>query len=330
MIDASDQGNLAAHIVANDVPEILPASIRPNYKAFLAGAVSGATKLCVGHPFDTIKVRLQTSSKGRFSGPVQCVLETFRREGVRGFYKGAAPPLLGWMIMDATMLGSLNFYRRVLNDRFFANPDPDSMPSRFDEPRFAHVQDLPAYGHGIAGLMAGFTVSVVAAPIEHIKARLQVQYSHKSQSEYRGPVDCLRKIYRSHGIGGIYRGIWATMIFRSSFFFLWGSYDILQQFFKQRTNLSKASIDFWSGGLSAQIFWISSYPADVIKQRIMTDGWGAEQKLPNWRIAARTIHMESGWRGYWRGFTPCFLRALPTNACALAAFGITMRALESP
>ena len=59
------------------------------------------TLLTVGHPFDTIKVRLQTSEKSQFKGPLDCLLQTVRKEGLRGLYKGATPPLVGWMLMDS-------------------------------------------------------------------------------------------------------------------------------------------------------------------------------------------------------------------------------------
>jgi solute carrier family 25 carnitine/acylcarnitine transporter 20/29 len=55
----------------------------------------------VGHPFDTIKVRLQTTDKSHFRGPVDCLMQTLRNEGVKGIYKGATPPLIGWMFMDS-------------------------------------------------------------------------------------------------------------------------------------------------------------------------------------------------------------------------------------
>ena len=55
----------------------------------------------VGHPFDTIKVRLQTSEKTQFKGPLDCLLQTVRNEGPAGLYKGATPPLVGWMLMDS-------------------------------------------------------------------------------------------------------------------------------------------------------------------------------------------------------------------------------------
>ena len=43
--------------------------------------------------------------------------------------------------------------------------------------------------------MAGATVSFIAAPVEHIKARLQVQYAaDKNKRLYSGPIDCINKI----------------------------------------------------------------------------------------------------------------------------------------
>lgn len=57
------------------------------------------------------------------------------------------------------------------------------------------AQKLPTVGHGIAGVMAGWTVSFIAAPVEHIKARLQIQYAaDKSKRLYSGPIDCSKKI----------------------------------------------------------------------------------------------------------------------------------------
>ena len=62
--------------------------------------MSGCTRLiCLR--FDTIKVRLQTTNKAQFKGPLDCVLQTVRNEGIRGLYKGATPPLVGWMFMDS-------------------------------------------------------------------------------------------------------------------------------------------------------------------------------------------------------------------------------------
>ncbi|RKF53381.1 Mitochondrial substrate carrier family protein L [Erysiphe neolycopersici] len=308
-------------------------SEQKNYKAFVAGILSGTTKLSVGHPFDTIKVRLQTAPSSQFSGPLQCLLKTVSKEGVLGLYKGATPPLVGWIFMDSILMGTLTFYRSLLKRTLFAPKQMTdfSLSSSVAPPS----HKLPSVGHGIAGLLAGISVSFFAAPIEHIKARLQIQYS-KTNRCYTGPIDCIQKIYTHHGIRGVYHGLIATLIFRSSFFFWWGSYDVLTTQFLKHTSLSTSMINFYAGGLSAQFFWCISYPFDVVKQKIMTDplggtlgdgkpkwaGWG-----DGWWGAARGVFVESGWRGYWRGFLPCFLRAFPANAVAMATFETVMRNL---
>jgi solute carrier family 25 (mitochondrial carnitine/acylcarnitine transporter), member 20/29 len=231
--------------------------------------------------------------------------------------------------MDSVMLGSLTLYRRLLKDHVFSNPA--SRPRISAE--VLAKEKLPSLGHGIAGILAGTTVSFIAAPVEHVKARLQIQYqAKKSDRLYSGPIDCTKKILRAHGVGGLYHGLWATVIFRSFFFFWWGSYDILTRLFDRNTSLSTPSINFWAGGLSAQVFWLTSYPSDVVKQRIMTDPLGGrlndgERKFRSWWQAAKAVGIENGWRGYWRGFVPCFLRAFPANGMALVAFEGVMRAL---
>ncbi|PWW76959.1 mitochondrial carrier [Tuber magnatum] len=282
------------------------------YRGFVAGIFSGAAKLTVGHPFDTVKVRMQTSSSAQFRGPLDCLLKTIGKEGFRGLYKGATPPLVGWMFMDSIMLGSLANYRAAIKSGFYPYRDT-----------------LPPFGHGIAGILAGWTVSFIAAPIEHVKARLQIQYNAKFSKvgvKYSGPIDCVKKLLNNHGVRGLYHGLGATILFRTFFFFWWGSYDIITRQLEQKTNMTPMFVNFWAGGLSANLFWLFSYPSDVIKQRIMTDSL-ENRRFKSWREAATAIGRESGIRGYWRGFVPCIARAFPANAVALVAFEGAMRHL---
>lgn len=228
--------------------------------------------------------------------------------------------------MDSLMLGSLTFYRRLLNDNIFQPYQAARRPQYPVSTNEDH--SLPVMGHAMAGIMAGWTVSFIAAPIEQVKARLQVQYSaDKAKRLYSGPIDCSKKLVAQHGIRGLYHGLFATLLFRTFFCFWWGSYDLFSRYFRDHTSLSTPAINFWAGGLSAQVFWITSYPSDVIKQRIMTDDLGPNRKFHSWRDAAAAVGRENGFKGYWRGFIPCFLRAFPANAMALVAFEGVMRAL---
>ncbi|KAF8467196.1 hypothetical protein BDZ91DRAFT_793601 [Kalaharituber pfeilii] len=87
-------------------------------------------------------------------------------------------------------------------------------------------------------------MSFVAASMEHIKARLLVQYHdpqlHGSSSvltittsasaapqKLYGPITLLSHILTTHDLRGLYHGLLSTLLFRSRFFVFWASYSNL-------------------------------------------------------------------------------------------------------
>ena len=52
-------------------------------RSLAAGGVGGVCAVLVGHPFDLVKVRLQTSERGVYSGALDVVRKTVAREGLR-------------------------------------------------------------------------------------------------------------------------------------------------------------------------------------------------------------------------------------------------------
>jgi solute carrier family 25 carnitine/acylcarnitine transporter 20/29 len=51
-------------------------------RSFVAGGVGGLCAVVVGHPFDLIKVRMQTAEKGVYTGAIDVLRKTLAREGV--------------------------------------------------------------------------------------------------------------------------------------------------------------------------------------------------------------------------------------------------------
>ena len=51
-------------------------------RSLAAGGVGGVCAVLVGHPFDLVKVRLQTAEKGVYSGAMDVVRRTVAREGL--------------------------------------------------------------------------------------------------------------------------------------------------------------------------------------------------------------------------------------------------------
>ncbi|KAI9468685.1 mitochondrial carrier domain-containing protein [Zychaea mexicana] len=293
-----------AHSTAN--ANLDDQSIYNRFRGFAAGVASGVTKLAVGHPFDTVKVRLQTSSNDRFKGPLDCLMKTVRQEGVRALYKGATPPLIGWMFMDSIMLGTLHNARMV-------------------QQKWNGDKPLTVFQHGLAGLAGGLTVSFVATPVEQIKSRLQVQYDAVTKV-YTGPIHCATQLVRNNGVTALWNGLLPTMLFRSWFFVFWASYDVFTRQLK-KFNLSDGTTTFVAGGLSATTFWIGAFPADSVKNRYMTQPDVTPKQYPTPTAVAKHIYNTGGLKGFYRGFVPSFLRAFPTNASAVFMFETVMKLL---
>jgi solute carrier family 25 (mitochondrial carnitine/acylcarnitine transporter), member 20/29 len=65
-------------------------------RSLAAGGFGGVCAVVVGHPFDLVKVRLQTAEKGVYSSAVDVVRRSIARDGLRrGLYAGVSAPLVG-------------------------------------------------------------------------------------------------------------------------------------------------------------------------------------------------------------------------------------------
>lgn len=82
------------------------------------------------------------------------------------------------------------------------------------------------------------------------------------------------------------------------------------------------------GGLAGEVLWLSSYPFDVIKSKMQTDGFGAQQKYPTMRACFSATWRADGIRGFWKGIGPTLARAMPVSAGTFAVVEMTMRAIN--
>jgi solute carrier family 25 carnitine/acylcarnitine transporter 20/29 len=65
-------------------------------RSLVAGGFGGVCAVIVGHPFDLVKVRLQTAERGVYSGAFDVVRKGIAKDGLRrGLYAGVSAPLVG-------------------------------------------------------------------------------------------------------------------------------------------------------------------------------------------------------------------------------------------
>ncbi|KAH8697102.1 mitochondrial carrier domain-containing protein [Talaromyces proteolyticus] len=284
-------------------------------KDLFAGAAGGITQVLLGQPFDIVKVRLQTTSQ--YSSALDCATKIFKNEGPLAFYKGTLTPLVGIGACVSVQFGAFHQARRFFEEQ---NSKKHSNPS------LSYTQ------YYLSGAFAGVTNSVISGPIEHVRIRLQAQ-PHGAGRLYSGPIDCVRKISAHNGaLRGLYRGEVVT-IFREAqaygFWFLAFEYMMNQD--AKRNNIKREEISSLKvatyGGLAGEALWLSSYPFDVIKSKMQTDGFGAEQKYKSMTDAFRKTVAAEGYGALWRGLGPTLLRAMPVSAGTFATVELVMRAI---
>lgn len=66
------------------------------------GVLYGTTSVCVGHPFDTIKTKMQAQQGFENRSMLRSFAKTVQEQGIRGLYRGCLPPLFGSGIFRST------------------------------------------------------------------------------------------------------------------------------------------------------------------------------------------------------------------------------------
>ena len=124
-----------------------------------AGTLGGCAGILSGQPLDTIKVRLQARPE-HYRGIIDCATHTLRHEGVRGFFKGVVPPLVGNGPINALLFATNSWTVRTVS-RYRGLEGQDE----------SRLSNLDRY---CCGFVSGFLACSVMAPTELVKCQLQV------------------------------------------------------------------------------------------------------------------------------------------------------------
>jgi len=284
-------------------------------KDLLSGAAGGIAQVLLGQPFDIVKVRLQTSST--YSSAAACASSIFKNEGPLAFYKGTLTPLVGVGACVSVQFGAFHYARRAFEE----------------ENLRSHSTSALSYSqYYLAGAFAGLTNSVLSGPIEHVRIRLQTQ-PHGANRLYSGPLDCIKKLSAQGGVlHGLYRGQAVTLWREAQAYGVWFlTFEYLMNLDIKRNNVARSEIAStkvaFYGGLAGEALWIASYPFDVVKSKMQSDGFGTEQKYKTMRDCFGQIWRKEGLRGFWKGIGPTLARAMPVSAGTFAVAELTMRAM---
>ena len=307
--------------------------LSPAAKDIVSGTCAGVMSIIVCHPLDTIRVRLQTTTAARFAGVSDVVRQTIGREGPLAFYKGMATPLVSQGVQKATMFFAFGGAKRQLSPFFHLPP--------------AGPPPLPFIA--VCGGIAGAANACIAAPIELIRNRLQVQYhavEDKATARYKGPIDCIQQTVREGGVRGLWSGV-LPMIYRD----VPGVAAWYTGFEGSRRLLTAgqdpATVPKWklllAGACGGIGFWTFAFPQDLIKSIIQTHTTTVQplttatstssssaplsstsSRPLSFLATARHLVATEGVGRLWRGFPIALFRGIPGAAITFTTYTIVM------
>ncbi|PWZ01174.1 hypothetical protein BCV70DRAFT_199536 [Testicularia cyperi] len=145
------------------------------------GSIAGMVSKVFEHPFDLVKVRLQTQSadRPRYRGAFDCFKQTYLNEGIRGLYRGLSMPVLGATLENACLFFTYNQIQRAIR---WSEGQSDASGSAGTSAAKADAEaplSIPQLAIAAAG--AGAVTSLVLTPIELIKCKMQVQMITREQ-----------------------------------------------------------------------------------------------------------------------------------------------------
>ncbi|KDN44470.1 hypothetical protein RSAG8_05517, partial [Rhizoctonia solani AG-8 WAC10335] len=305
-------------------------------KDLTAGTVGGIGQVLVGQPFDIVKVRMQTAPPGTYKGMIDCATGILKNEGPLSFYKGTLTPLLGIGLCVSIQFAALEGVKRA-----FADVNRKSGTGGPDGTVLGGGQLLAA------GAAAGLANSVVSGPVEHIRIRLQTQPHHAKL--YNGPWDAVRKIYRSNGVAGIFKGQNPTLLREATGYaaYFWAYEKLIQREIRvhnvvarsdgreirvhncRREDIAPAKAILF-GAVAGYALWAVIFPIDMIKSRIQTDGFsfGTGQKYKSGTDAVRQIWKAEGMAAFTRGLIPILIRSPFANGATFLGFEMASRFLS--
>uniref|UniRef100_A0A8C5N1D9 Calcium-binding mitochondrial carrier protein SCaMC-1-like n=1 Tax=Gouania willdenowi TaxID=441366 RepID=A0A8C5N1D9_GOUWI len=163
--------------------------IQEAFNRFMAGSMAGATAQTAIYPMEVLKTRLTLRKTGQYAGMFDCAKKILRKEGVKAFYKGYIPNLLG-IIPYAGI--DLAVYESLKNSWLSYHPKDSANP-------------------GILVLLGCGTISstcgqLASYPLALVRTRMQAQASLDA-SDQSSMSSLIRKILAKDGFFGLYRGI---------------------------------------------------------------------------------------------------------------------------
>jgi len=247
-------------------------------KDFAAGGISAAVSKTAVAPIERVKLLLQVqhiskqiTADQRYKGMVDCFVRIPKEQGFLAFWRGNAANVIRYFPTQALNFAFKDKYKQV----FLGGVDK-------------HTQFWRHFlGNLASGGAAGATSLCFVYPLDFARTRLAADIGKSgAEREFSGLGNCLTKIFKSDGIGGLYRGfgvsVQGIIIYRAAYF---GFYDTARDMLPDAKN-TPLYISWAIAQCVTTVAGIVSYPFDTVRRRMMMQSGRKATEI----IYKNTIH----------------------------------------
>jgi len=251
------------------------------------GILYGTTNVMAGHPFDTIKTKMQAQPGFENEGMFKSFGKTLRAEGIRGLYRGCVPPLWGSGIYRSTQFAV-----------FEAVYTYSSGIGTTCIPFTGGLQMRVVFG----GLAASTARAIIETPLELAKVRRQT-----------GQTWHFKGLYKGFGVT-----LGRTVGLMTTYFIMVDSMRRHMSEYFKRPLLGP----FLISGVAATVGWWVVWPLEVMKSQVQGN-YGKDMPLISRLKLAYTDR--GGITGLYRGIVPGSIRSFLANGCAMIVMSYAQR-----
>jgi hypothetical protein len=279
------------------------------FASVASGYIAGGCGLIVLHPLDSIKALIQT---GEYSKRKSFTSGDFlpRLRSFSSLYSGLSVPLF-----TVGFIQSLNFCVFDSSRRFLFNIGKTTGATD------SYLQDDSAMNVGLAGGIAGSTISILTSPMSILKTKQQVRPTMKL-------FDTMKETYayRSSGFRNFYIGysvhLYCEAVGRTMLMF---SYETMKRQFAVLSDVSVTEIHplerIVSSAFASILAWTIIYPADVVRIKLHSSSVLQPDKSPSLKalVLAKSLWRAEGITPFFRGYSYTIMRA-PLSAVLLPVY----------
>ncbi|KAJ6619553.1 mitochondrial NAD transporter [Mycena sp. CBHHK59/15] len=315
---------------------------RPKWSArsMIAGAGGGLIASIATCPLDVVKTRLQAQRaiQGHhgYEGILDTVKSIVKHDGLRGFYRGLGPTILGylptWAIYFSVYDGIKTAFGEVplgLQERLY----PAAQVKGYQPVMREHPWSL----HILSAMAAGAASTICTNPLWVIKTRFMTQ--SRTEVRYRHTLDAALTIYRSEGVSAFYRGLVPSLLGIAHVAVQFPLYEQLKLWAQagSQAPLSNQSILVCSA-IAKMTASVATYPHEVVRTRLQTqrrplmadmssDGMIRHPDRGGIVYTTRKLVRTEGWRSLYKGLSVNLIRTVPNSAVTMLTYELLMRHL---